>query len=140
MIKRPKHSTKNGSKTSDYDVGYGKPPRGSRFKPGQSGNPKGRPRGSKSFARLLLEELNSRITINENGVLRRITKLDAVVKQYVNKAMRGDHRVLKPLLGYVPAPEEKDDPAKQAEIEAGFKVFVDALNRIAEIKRQQGED
>jgi hypothetical protein len=140
MIKRRKHSTKNGSKTSDYDVGYGKPPRGTRFKPGQSGNPNGRRRGSKSFARLLLEEFSSRITIKENGVLRRITKLEAVAKQYVNKAMHGDHRILKPLLGYVPAPEDKDDPAKQAVLEAGFKEFVDALNHIARIKGGQDGD
>jgi hypothetical protein len=66
--------------------------------------------------------------------------LEAIVKQFVNKAMRGDNRVLKPLLGHVPASEEKDDPAKQAEIEAGFKTFVDALNRIAKIKYEQGKD
>ena len=86
------------------------------------------------------KNLARRITIKENGVLRRITKLEAVAKQYVNMAMHGDHRVLKPLLGYVPAPDEKDDPAKQAELDAGFKEFVNALDRIAKIKSEQGEE
>ena len=140
MINRRRRSTKVGSQSEDYPVGYRRPPREHRFKPGQSGNPNGRPRGSKSFARLLLEELATKITIQENGVPRRITKQEAIVKQYVNKAMRGDHRVLKPLLGYVPAPEERDDPAKQAKLEAGFKEFVDALQHIAKIKYEQGKD
>ena len=43
---------------SDYEVGYGKPPRKSQFKPGQSGNPKGRPKGRKGFSTILVEELS----------------------------------------------------------------------------------
>ena len=45
--------------SSDDDVGYGKPPRSRRFKPGQSGNPKGRPKGAKNRDTILRELLNS---------------------------------------------------------------------------------
>ena len=65
--------------------------------------------------------------------------MEAAVTQLVNKAMLGDHRALKALLGYVPMPQEQDDPAKQAKIERGFKEFVDALNKIAAIKSGWGE-
>jgi hypothetical protein len=140
MIKRRKHSPKRATDTADYDVGYGKPPINTRFKSGQSGNPNGRPRGSKSFERLFHDELATKIVIKENGSVRRITKLQAVVMQYVNKLMRGDHRVLRPLLGYVPIADDRDDPAKEAELKAGFKEFVDAMNRIASIKSKKGDE
>lgn len=80
------------------DVGYGKPPRATRFKQGQSGNPKGRPKGSRNFATVLQEELNTRITVTENGKRRRITKRQAVAKQLVNKGAAGDPKAILPLL------------------------------------------
>jgi hypothetical protein len=86
------------SPNSDYEIGYGKPPRVSQFKPGESGNPRGRPRGSKNLALLLEEELKQRITINENGRRRRITKQAAIIKHMVNKALSGDPRLLQLLL------------------------------------------
>src|SRR5262249_2514390 len=46
-----------------YAVGYGNPPQATQFKPGQSGNPGGRPKGSKNFASLIESELNKRIDI-----------------------------------------------------------------------------
>jgi Family of unknown function (DUF5681) len=58
---------------ASYEVGYGRPPRHSRFKPGQSGNPKGRPKGSKSLKTLLEGALSLPITITECGVPRTIT-------------------------------------------------------------------
>lgn len=77
---------------SEYEVGYGKPPKKGQFKPGQSGNPKGRPKGSKSFARVLADELSERIPVKEGGKTRRLTKMQAVAKQLVNQAMNGDPR------------------------------------------------
>ena len=73
-----------------YKVGFGNPPAATRFKPGQSGNPKGRPRGSKNFDTALVDELNARLTVTENGKRRKITKRQAIAKQVVNKAASGD--------------------------------------------------
>lgn len=81
-----------------YQIGYRKPPPTSRFKSGQSGNPKGRPRGSKNFDTVLTKELNTRVVINENGKRKTVTKRDAIGKQMVNKAAGGDPKFIPILL------------------------------------------
>jgi hypothetical protein len=78
----------------DYEVGYGKPPKNTRFKRGTSGNPAGRPRGSKNLNTLLNEELEQRVVVRENGREKRITKRQASVKQIVNKLAAGDPRFI----------------------------------------------
>ena len=76
----------------EYDVGYGKPPKHTRFKKGQSGNSKGRPKGSRGIKTDLREELEQRITLTENGTRRTITKQQAIVKSLVMRAIKGDPR------------------------------------------------
>ena len=83
---------------SDYQIGYGKPPRHTRFKKGQSGNPKGRPKRPDSFAQLARRTFNERIAIRENGERRTISKLEAVLKQLVNKAATGDARATREII------------------------------------------
>jgi hypothetical protein len=77
---------------------YRRPPEATRFKPVQSGNPKGRPKGSRNFSTAIEKELNARVVVNENGKRRTITKRDAAAKQLVNKAVTGDPRALSALL------------------------------------------
>ena len=55
-------------KSGDYEVGYRKPPVNTRFKSGQSGNPKGRPRGSKGFATLMRKALSETVLVRERTV------------------------------------------------------------------------
>jgi hypothetical protein len=78
-------------------VGYRRPPRNRQFKPGQSGNPTGRPKGAKNFATALAEELDAPITATENGKRKTISKREALAKQLVNKAIAGDAKAI-PLL------------------------------------------
>ncbi len=75
---------------SDYDVGYGKPPKQTRFKPGQSGNPRGKPKGSKGLKTDLREEMAERVTIKENGKRIKITKQRLMIKALAKKAANGD--------------------------------------------------
>src|SRR6516162_8115652 len=82
----------------DYEIGYGKPPRGAGFKEGQSGNPRGRPPGAKNLTTLLNDALNETVTITENGRRHKITKREAVIKQLVNKSASAEARSLKILL------------------------------------------
>jgi Family of unknown function (DUF5681) len=83
-----------GGKGGDYEVGYGKPPSKTRFKQGQSGNVRGRPRGSKNLATVMLKELSERLTISENGRRRKVTKRKAIIKQVINKAAAGNPRLI----------------------------------------------
>lgn len=61
-----------------------------QFKSGRSGNPKGRPRGSKNAATIVTRELSEKVTVTENGRQRKITKWEMIVIQQVNKAAKGD--------------------------------------------------
>jgi hypothetical protein len=75
-----------------YEVGYGKPPMQTRFKPGQSGNPRGRPRGTKNLKTDLLEELDEKIVIREGDRSQKVSKQRALLKSVVNRAIKGDAR------------------------------------------------
>jgi len=92
-----------------YEVGYGKPPVSERFKAGQSGNAKGRPRGAKSFDTVIAKELAMRVEITENGKRRSITKREAIGKQLVNKAASGDPKFVPILLSESRRIEEKQE-------------------------------
>ena len=94
-------------KHSDYEVGFGKPPAGTRFKTGQSGNPKGRPKGTLNMASALARTLREKVVVNESGRRKVITKLEAAVKQLVNKAASGDLSALRHLANLVASAEER---------------------------------
>ena len=98
-------------KKGDYEVGYGKPPRDACFKKGQSGNPKGRPPGSKNLASLLSDALNKPVMVTENGRRRKITKREAVIAQLVNKSASADPRSLKILLDLLLSLEVRARPS-----------------------------
>lgn len=88
------------------EVGHGRPPKHSRFKKGASGNPKGRPKGKRNLATVLQATLKERVVVNENGVRRTVTKLDAAVKQLVNKSAEGDLPALRLLAALASSAEE----------------------------------
>jgi hypothetical protein len=72
-------------------VGYGRPPVNRQFRPGQSGNPKGRPKGQKNLVTMFAETLNEKIPVRgRNGKRRRLTKLQAMFEVITNKALSGD--------------------------------------------------
>ena len=94
----------------DYDVGYGKPPRHSRFQKGQSGNPRGRPSGSKNLSTLLSEALNEPVIVTENGGRRKITKREAIITQLVNRSATPDLRAVKILFDILFEIEGQTEP------------------------------
>ncbi len=78
--------------TADYEVGYAKPPKHTRFQPGQSGNPRGRPKGTKNLRTDLMEELREKIVVREGDRPQKISKQRALLKSVVNRAIQGDAR------------------------------------------------
>ena len=81
-----------------YDIGYCKPPKKTQFKPGTSGNKKGRPRGSKNTLKLLEEELSKKIVVKEGGKIIRLSKRESIIKQAVNKAIQGDKKSIETII------------------------------------------
>jgi hypothetical protein len=63
----------------DYETGFGKPPKKTRFRKGQSGNPKGRPKGARNFKSDVLDALSQPISVTENGKRKAITSQKALI-------------------------------------------------------------
>ncbi|MEN9862472.1 MAG: hypothetical protein RLZZ601_236 [Pseudomonadota bacterium] len=80
----------SAQKSQEYDIGFKKPPKHTQFQPGQSGNKNGRPKGSRNFANVIEQELNSIVSITERGKVKQVRKKDIIAKQVVNKAAAGD--------------------------------------------------
>ena len=80
------------NKGGDYTVGYSKPPIEHQFKPGQTGNVSGRPKGAKNLKTDLEEELRELIDIREGQSKKRISKQRGIIKSLVAKAIKGDVR------------------------------------------------
>jgi hypothetical protein len=126
-----------------YTVGRGRPPEGGQFQKGRSGNPNGRPKGSKNFATTIQSELGRRVTVTEDGRRRKITKRDAAAKQLVNKAAGGDLKAFPFLLN-----EERrheSETAAQADNELVLApedelVLVNFIKRIRETTRPEASD
>ncbi len=85
-------------KKGSYAVGYKKPPKNTQFKPGQSGNARGRPAGSKNLKTELEEELLEKIVIKEGGTPKNVSKQRAMIKALMSKAVQGDIRAANTLL------------------------------------------
>lgn len=84
----PATETQPEKKSESYAVGYRKPPVATRFKPGQSGNRKGRPKGAKSMATIVRDEFGQMITVQEGSRTRNVSKMVALVKSIVNRALQ----------------------------------------------------
>jgi hypothetical protein len=110
--------------------GYGEGSRKSRYQKGQSGNPKGRTRGSKGIPTYLSNALNEPVAVNENGRRRKIPKIEAIFKQLSNKAASGDTRSAKLLMDMsskFKSLRSDAPPPKSAELPDEFDFWVQVL-------------
>jgi Family of unknown function (DUF5681) len=113
----------------DYEVGYGKPPRDTRFKRGQSGNPRGRPPGAINLSTLLNEALNESVVVTENGGRKRISKRQAAFKHLVNDAAKGNWRALKLLVDILQDIERRTEPqTEESSFSAADEKVIEQIN------------
>ncbi len=117
------------------EIGYRQPPKATRFQKGTSGNPKGRPKGTKNLCTLLDQAVNETVPVTKNGKRRSISKLEATVTQLANKAASGDAKAMRELLDRVQALEAQTRPRDDPD-ESFSAADRDLLDAIAErIKR-----
>jgi Family of unknown function (DUF5681) len=98
---------------SEDAIGYGRPPKSNRFRPGVSGNPKGRPKGSKNFASLVSAVGRQKVKVNVQGKDRVMTQDQIALMLLHVKANRGDLSAIKALIGLkrmFAEPEEVETP------------------------------
>lgn len=77
-----------------YTVGYGKPPIHTRFRKGESGNPRGKKKGQKSLKAVVEKVFQEKVSIRTARGTRQVTKLDALVQKLMNDALTGDAKAV----------------------------------------------
>ena len=89
-----KDATSTSGDSNGYEVGYCKPPKATRFRTGQSGNPAGRRKGVRNLATDVKRTLRVPVKVKENGRLRKISTQEGVLMRLREKALQGDARAL----------------------------------------------
>jgi hypothetical protein len=86
----PSEKRHDGKTATKEDVGYGKPPQAHQFKPGQSGNVRGRPKGAKNESTLLRDLLHRKIELREGGKTRKVTVLEGIHLRIAEDSLKGN--------------------------------------------------
>ena len=103
-----------------YAVGYGRPPTSSQFQPGQSGNPKGRPKGTRNASSMARDALERTTNVKVKGTWRKMTIRKAAYRRVGEKAAAGDAKALDYLLSleseeHPPGPDQAETERSAAE-------------------------
>lgn len=128
-----------------HEVGYGKPPKARQFKPGQSGNPKGRPKGSRNvnpkaaiverLSSLVLEEAYRPIQIRDGGALLEIPAVQAALRSLSVQAAQGKPGAQRMLLDLVSLVERERRRDQDQFFEEAVEYKLDAQAKIDEARR-----
>ena len=115
-----------------YEVGFKRPPKSSRFRKGMSGNPRGRPKGVPNVATVVKRTLQESVVIEENGVRKTVTKLEAAIKQLANRAASGDFAAIRMLTSLAQSLETEatDSEEKPRMTESDEKIMALLVQRI----------
>jgi len=87
-------------KNDSYPVGYKRPPKSSRWKKGQSGNPNGRPKGSgqRQISKALRKVLNEKVEVVIGGETMVVTQLELAIRGIANAAIKGNPSAYRALM------------------------------------------
>lgn len=102
----------------NYEIGYGRPPKQHRFQPGQSGNPKGRPKKPKDFPSIIARVSKKTICVTEQGETKSVTRLEALAMLIVDKALKGEPWAIKFILPLMERATDPEDFEVNSEAEA----------------------
>ena len=103
--KRGATAMRNGT----YEIGYGRPPRQTRFKPGQSGNPRGRPRGRGNMKTVVKRVMSEKVAVRQGEATRSVPMGQAILLAQASKAVKGDSPAAKTVLGHWAAADWQDE-------------------------------
>jgi hypothetical protein len=123
------------SSFATYSVGYSKPPREHRFKPGQSGNPKGRPKGSKNTATLLRAILDRKVEMRTDGLVRKVSVREAMLMRFAEAALKGDTKAAAFLLHRYDVEETVNGHPTDTEVADDLEI----INAFVEDLKSKGE-
>lgn len=84
-----------------------------RFKKGRSGNPHGRPKGSKNFSSVLKAELNKKVGVVEGGKQKKLRKVEVIATRLVNKSAEGDLKAIPVMLKQMQSLDEQSEKVEQ---------------------------
>lgn len=118
---------------ADDGIGYENPPKGTRFKTGQSGNPKGRPPGAKSRKKIVEEIAGEMYLIDEGGECRRRSILELVLLSLRNRSLEGNVRAFRTVFDL----NVKYEP-QESEISGGYIVLPERAATMEEWAEDHG--
>jgi len=121
-----------GTAEKTYKVGYRRPPLNRQFKPGCSGNPKGRAKGSRNLKSVVLQAAGRPIRVRKNGKVQTTTTLEAMVENAALKAAQGDAKALTTFVGLLArsgALNEADDASATSLSETDDAIIKDYMRR-----------
>ena len=121
----------------------GSPPQNTKYKKGTSGNPKGRPKGSKNVKTLIMEAARDHVTATIDGKARKISKLHATTMQLATKAAGGNQAAMNKLLDLVDEIETRAEAAKPSQFplsEPDLEVLRATYERMKQCELGKPED
>ena len=129
------------SKNRDHEIGYSKPPKATQFKKGQSGNPKGRPKGSNNLSTDVKAILKSSVAINEDGKRKKVSTQQAMLLRLKERALKGDAKSINQLVGLAGAyNNETLTPSADTALDSDDAAVLDAfLTRQTSTKGADGD-
>ncbi len=124
-----------------YEIGYGKPPKTTQFAKGRSGNAKGRPKGTKNFASVVLKESRQPVRVNGPRGTRTVTKLEAAMMQIGTQAAQGELRAAREFFQLVDRSEQaiSAESAPKTVAEMDRLVMESILRRMQNTKLEPGD-
>jgi hypothetical protein len=110
-----------------YEVGYGRPPKHTRFSKGRSGNPKGRPAGARNFSTDVTEVLKSPVKTRDGARLKTMSTQMAALLRLREQALKGDFKAMNRLLELAAQYGDKSIAAHLSELSLQDKAIMDGF-------------